>query len=336
MSSLLIATASVTALERSCGPLMKVQRVVRAGKTHPFGDERTVDQAFPSSIPAEEADPFLMCDYFEMESKGLAKHEDDFPVNWHPHRGFDILSYLKSGVGRHGDSLGNREMFETPGMQWCSCGSGIEHAEGGGTPAGVMRTGFQIWVNVPSHLKMNDPKYGTHPPSEIPQLELAPGVKARVLAGSLADEEEGAGGETKAQRRGPFQTVARVSMVDLELAPGAALSHAVPRGLNTALLYVYHGGGSVNGEGAPTQSVVQLEATNDSVRGLQVVAGDNGLSAMLFAGARLKQPIAWHGPIVMNTQAELRATFEELRMGTFPPKRVPWDYKRAAARPPEP
>ena len=124
--------------------LMHVQRVLRAGKTHPFGDERTVNQAFPSAIPAEQADPFLMCDHFELVSAGLAKHEDDFPVAWHPHRGFDILSYLKSGTGRHGDSMGNRETFETPGMQWCSCGSGIEHAEGGATPAGEVHKGFQM------------------------------------------------------------------------------------------------------------------------------------------------------------------------------------------------
>ena len=123
---------------------MHVQRVLRAGKTHPFGDERTVNQAFPSAIPAEQADPFLMCDHFELVSAGLAKHEDDFPVAWHPHRGFDILSYLKSGTGRHGDSMGNRETFETPGMQWCSCGSGIEHAEGGATPAGEVHKGFQM------------------------------------------------------------------------------------------------------------------------------------------------------------------------------------------------
>ena len=311
---------------------MRVRRVVPSGKTHPFGDERTVDQAFPSAIPADEADPFLMCDYFSMESQGLAKHEDDFPVNWHPHRGFDILSYLKSGVGRHGDSMGNRETFETPGMQWCSCGSGIEHAEGGGTPAGVVRTGFQIWVNVPSHLKMRDPQYGTHSPSEIPRLELAPGVHARLLAGSLADDEDDAGTDTPPQR-GPFQTVARVLMMDVELTPGASLSHEVPRALNTALLYVYDGGGSVNGEIVPTQSVVQLDAEVESARSLQITAGGDGLSAMLFAGTRLNEPIAWHGPIVMNTQRELQECFDELRSGRFPPKRVPWDYKRAAARP---
>ena len=79
-----------------------------------------------------------MCDYFDVEeSKGKASHQDEFPVNWHPHRGFDIASYLKSGTGRHGDSLGNRETYSTPGMQWMSVGSGVEHAEGGANEKGV-------------------------------------------------------------------------------------------------------------------------------------------------------------------------------------------------------
>ena len=80
-----------------------------------------------------------------MAGEGVVQHEDDFPIDWHPHRGFDICSYFKTGVGRHGDSLGNRETFSTPGMQWVSCGSGIEHAEGGGTPEGEMMSGFQLY-----------------------------------------------------------------------------------------------------------------------------------------------------------------------------------------------
>jgi redox-sensitive bicupin YhaK (pirin superfamily) len=97
--------------------LMAVQRVAPHGVTHPFRDERSVHQAFPAAIRKEQADPFLMCDYFDAnESTGKASHEDEFPVNWHP----------RSGTGRHADSLGNRETYETPGMQWMSTGSGVE------------------------------------------------------------------------------------------------------------------------------------------------------------------------------------------------------------------
>jgi redox-sensitive bicupin YhaK (pirin superfamily) len=116
---------------------MAVQRVPPHRVTHPFGDERSVHQAFPAAIPKEQADPFLMCDCFgAIESTGKASHEDEFPVNWHPHRGFDIVSYLRSNTGRHADSLGNRETYETPGMQWMSTGSGVEHAEGGANDNG--------------------------------------------------------------------------------------------------------------------------------------------------------------------------------------------------------
>lgn len=83
----------------------------------------------------------------------------------------DICTYLIEGIGRHGDSLGNREEFATPGIQWISVGSGIEHAEGGGTPAGVNMQGFQIWINVPAENKMDDPSYGTHSPGEIPVID---------------------------------------------------------------------------------------------------------------------------------------------------------------------
>jgi hypothetical protein len=294
--------------EETCRDAMRVRRVVAAGVAHPFGDERTVNQAFPNPIPAEEADPFLMCDQYSKVSDGIARSPDDFPVDWHPHRGMDILSYLKSGIGRHGDSMGNRESFHTPGMQWCSCGSGIEHAEGGGTPAGDRLAGFQIWINVPARLKMRDPKYGTNPPADIPQHELAPAARARLLAGPLGEE------------RGPFTTAAEVSIIDFELGPGARLVHRVPPGLETCLLYVYEGSAAVNGQEAPLQSVVALE----------LLAGPEGLSALLFAGKRLNEPIAWHGPIVMSTQEQLRETFGEMRAGRFPPKRAAWDYKRLA------
>lgn len=100
--------------------MMGIKRIAKQGLTHPFGDARTVKQAFPSAIPTVDSDPFLMCDYFDMHEKnGPVSDPDEFPVNWHPHRGFDIASYLKTGTGRHGDSLGNRETFSTPGMQWC-------------------------------------------------------------------------------------------------------------------------------------------------------------------------------------------------------------------------
>lgn len=310
---------------------MAIRKIAKQGLTHPFGDHRTVKQAFPSGIPSVESDPFLMCDYFDMkETTGPVKDEDDFPVGWHPHRGFDIASYLKSGTGRHGDSLGNRETFETPGMQWMSVGSGVEHAEGGASEKGVFVQGFQIWVNVPAARKMDDPRYGTVPSKDLPLVPISDTVQARVLAGEFRN------GDTMIH--GPFQTVQPVQMVDLELEPNGSVSFDVQSGLDTAMLYVYEGSlASVNDQEATdvqAGSIILMDATSSERRGVELISSaDNKASVMLFAGEKLKAPIAWRGPIVMNTDEQIHDTFMELRMGNFPPKRVPWDYKRAAARP---
>ena len=113
--------------------------------THPTGNaDFSVLQAFPASYDTSESDPFLMLDHFELVSTRLETDPDEFPVGWHPHRGFDLLTYLLKGVGRHADSMGNRETFATPGCQWISAGSGIEHAEAGGTPVGDVQLGFQM------------------------------------------------------------------------------------------------------------------------------------------------------------------------------------------------
>lgn len=320
---------------------MRIVRIVPAGMTHPFGDERTVSQAFPAAIPSEESDPFLMCDSFSLVSAGVEPDQDTFPVAWHPHRGMDILSYLKSGVGRHGDSMGNRETYATPGMQWISCGSGIEHAEGGGTPKGETLAGFQIWINVPSALKMADPRYGTELPEAIPQVPVAPGAFARLLAGP-------GGAAWGVGKVGPFATVQPVQVIDFELSPGASLEHAIPSSMNTCMIYVYEGRGTLGGQPIAAKSVALLGAGSDRARVFRLTADEppaspepgsgsssssKNLCAILFAGRKLEQPIAWHGPIVMTTRAELAETFRDLRSGAFPPKRVAWDYKRIATRP---
>lgn len=142
---------------------------------------------------------------YSKERKGKAKLEDDFSIGWHPHRGFDNATYLKTGVGRHGDSLGNRETFATPEMQWTSVGSGIVHAEGGATEKGKIFQEFQIWVNVPAVHKMDDPDFGTVSYEEMPVRSIGKESIARVLADPF--------GESK----GPFQIKAHVLMVDFEL-----------------------------------------------------------------------------------------------------------------------
>ncbi|EQC25437.1 hypothetical protein SDRG_16703 [Saprolegnia diclina VS20] len=301
---------------------MRTIRVVDANIAHPFGDDRTVIQAFPRAIPSEESDPFLMCDHLIIESDGRAAHADDFPIGWHPHRGMDIMTYLKRGTGRHGDSMGNREEFAAPGMQWISCGSGIEHAEGGANNAGEIEEGFQIWLNVPAKHKMDDPSYGTEDPATIPQVELSPGVQARLLAGPFADG-----------RTGQFKTKQFVQMVDFELSPSSTLTYDIPAGMDTCMLFVYEGDALLNTAPIRINQVALLDATNEAKRTFELTARSKAVSAMLFAGKKIKEPIAWHGPIVMNTQAQIRECFNDMRSGKFPPKRAPWDYKTLSAFP---
>jgi quercetin 2,3-dioxygenase len=325
-----------TSITTASTMLMGIKRIVQQGVTHPFGDHRTVSQAFPSAIPSEQSDPFLMCDYFNMrETTGPAKHEDDFPIEWHPHRGFDICSFLKSGTGRHGDSLGNRETYATPGMQWISTGSGVEHAEGGASLKGDLVEGFQIWVNVPQQNKLDDPRYGTVPNDELPLVQLDAEEGGAATARILAGEAFGA--------TGPFKTVQDVQMIDFELAPGTTICFDVKEGLDTAMLYLYQGrlNSVTNNEGNTSSNdsieeghVVLLDAASDHRRTVKLSsASDCKAHVMLFAGKKLKEPIAWHGPIVMNTQEQIRKTLREIRTGQFPPKRVPWDYKTLASKP---
>ena len=127
---------------------MRVVKVTSAETAHPTGDPSfSVQQAFPAELSTAETDPFLMCDFFGPSvSAKRETNPDVFPVQWHPHRGMDICTYMLEGKGRHADSMGNREEFDAPGMQWCSVGSGIEHAEAGGTLAGENTTGFQVSV----------------------------------------------------------------------------------------------------------------------------------------------------------------------------------------------
>ena len=306
--------------------MMKVVQTLMAQKAFPTGDPSfAVMQAWPGPFRTEAStDPFLMLDHFgPTKSKGVISDPDKFLVGWHPHRGMDICTYMRDGRGRHADSMGNRETFSSPGMQWISVGSGIEHAEAGGTPAGETEQGFQIWINVPRSKKMADPRYGTHGPSSLPVLS-GEGFAGRLLAGSVGGLQ------------GPFETATNVEMIDITVEAGATFRHTLDAVYDQSLIYIYKGEGTVNSARASTNSVLQLDAPNAATRGIEIVGGGGGgCSCMLFSGKRINEPIAWRGPFVMNTQRELEDTMMEMRRGTFPPVRVPWDYKKISAFPPD-
>lgn len=170
---------------------------------------------------------------------------------------------------------------------------------------------------------MDDPRYGTVPPDALPSSEVAEGVTGRVLAGEAFG------------LNGPFQTVQTIQMVDFELDANAKVVFDVADKLDTAMVYVYGGTlASLNGKSnVANGSVVLLDASSDETRGLELLASERGgAEVMLFAGKKLREPIAWHGPIVMNTQKQIDDTLLELRSGKFPPKRVEWDHKRISSK----
>lgn len=316
-----MTSLAIRSVSNQIAATMQVCAVRSTQVSYPTGNKAfAVQQSFPNPITVEESDPFLMCDHFgPVKSTHIARHVDEFPVAWHPHRGMDICTYMVAGIGRHGDSLGNREVFSSPGLQWASVGSGIEHAEAGGTPIGQIQEGFQLWINVPSANKMDDPRYGTV--SDLPIARLKDGVSACVVSGKFDDFT------------GPFVTVQPLLILDVSADADTSFPLSIATELDTTMIYVYHGQATVNGVDIMHEQIALLNANDSNCRGISISTKENGARIIVFAGKKLKQQVAWHGPFVMTTQAELQSTFEELRRGTFPPIRAPFDYKKLSAFP---
>jgi redox-sensitive bicupin YhaK (pirin superfamily) len=269
-----------------------------------------------------EFDPFLLLDDFRNENP--ADYLAGFP--WHPHRGIETITYVLAGEVAHGDSLGNKGRMTAGDVQWMTAGSGILHQE---MPKGDERGrmhGFQLWANLPAAHKMTDPRYQDIPSSAIPEVTEDDGTKARVICGEFWG------------KRGPVEGVATESMavdaryVDISVPPGKKKRIQVETTRN-AFAYVFAGAGTFRDASNPqavlTESAIDPNATpvydarNHSLvlfdRGDEVVvqAGPEGIRFLLVSGKPLEEPVAWYGPIVMNTQAELRQAMSELQNGTF-------------------
>lgn len=218
--------------------LMEVIAVRPARTAMPTGDPSfVVKQCMHGAFAEAESDPFLMCDEFgPTVSTGAYGDDSDegFDVAWHPHHGMDILSYIVEGKGRHADSLGNRETFSSPGFQWLSVGSGIEHAEGGGTPKGERTHVFQIWLRMPVSKMDDDPRYGIVNPHEIPVVKLDGGL-VRVVSGSVGDV------------LGPARFAVTVQILDVELEPGSDWAYERPENMDNVIFYCFKGSGILNG-----------------------------------------------------------------------------------------
>ena len=262
-------------------------------------------------------DPFLLFDDFRNETP------EDFIAGfpWHPHRGIETITYVLSGSVEHGDSMGNRGTLGGGDVQWMTAGSGILHQE---MPKGDERGrmhGFQLWANLPSSLKMTDPRYQDVPAVEIPEVTDDDGTKIRIICGDFWG------------KKGPVDGIAAdPRYLDVRVPPGKKKALPVETYRN-AFAYVFEGSGKFRDASTPrpvaTEKVGELvsdeaeEATNrsmilfDSGDEVVVEAGDRGVRFLLVSGKPIEEPVAWYGPIVMNTEAELRRAYAELRDGTF-------------------
>lgn len=273
----------------------RIEKVFRGTETRDGAGVRLV-RIF-SNREAAALDPFLLFDVFG--STESADYLPGFP--WHPHRGIETVTYMREGQVRHGDSLGNAGVIGPGDLQWMSAGSGIIHEE---MPQLSTRgvAGFQLWVNLPRSEKMRDPEYRDAPAATVPVLKIE-GGELRPFAGSYDGVE------------GPLVGIARdPAYFDVRLLPGATVRLPTPEG-HTAFAYVYAGElGTAEGPVSFAAGSCLLFGPGEATA---LAAGPDG-AGFVFAHAQpLGEPIAWGGPIVMNTREELETAFRELDEGTF-------------------
>ena len=268
----------------------------------------------------EEFDPFLLLDDFRNENP------DDYIAGfpWHPHRGIETITYVLAGAVSHGDSLGNRGTLGAGDVQWMTAGSGILHQEmPQGDPQGRMH-GFQLWANLPSSQKMTTPRYQDVAAGDVADVTDNDGTHVRVICGSFW-------GKT-----GPVEGIAADPRY-LDVSVPARRRKVLPvETTKHAFAYVFEGSGTFRDASPPAGVLTEQVGTSDGVvraplaetgnrslvlfdRGDEVVvqAGDAGIRFLLVSGQPIEEPVAWYGPIVMNTEEQLRQAYAELRDGTF-------------------
>ena len=292
-----------------------VKRIVEAA-THVEGAGVKLRRGFGFG-DTSEFDPFLLFDDFRNENP--ADYQAGFP--WHPHRGIETITYVLAGNVHHGDSLGNRGNLGAGDVQWMTAGRGIMHQEmPQGDAAGRMH-GFQLWANLPASLKMTAPRYQDIAANDIPEEVDDDGTRVRVIVGDFWG------------KKGPVEGVAAdPQYIDVSVPPGKRKRLKVETSRH-AFAYVFAGSGTFRDASDPRGVLTEATDGSDEVtrdrtgnrslvlfdRGDEVVvqAGDEGIRFLLVSGKPIEEPVAWYGPIVMNTKAELQQALTDLRNGTF-------------------
>lgn len=263
-------------------------------------------------------DPFLMMDDFRNDDP--AAYAGGFP--WHPHRGIETITYVLEGEVEHGDSLGNKGVLGPGSVQWMTAGSGIMHQEmPRGNARGQMH-GFQLWANLPASLKMTDPRYQDIAGADIPEIIDDDGTRVKIITGDFWG------------KRGPVDGIAADPLyLDISLPPNTKKALPVDTYAST-FAYVFAGSGTFRDASAPVGVQVEKEFQGQelNIRDLSgnrtmvhfdtgdevsVRSGPEGMRFLLISGKPLQEPVAWHGPIVMNTREELMQAVRDLQQGTF-------------------
>jgi redox-sensitive bicupin YhaK (pirin superfamily) len=247
----------------------------------------------------DHVDPFLLLDDFT--SKNPADYQAGFPL--HPHRGIETVTYLLSGAVRHKDTLGNSGEIGAGEVQWMTAGRGIMHEEmPQARPEGIV--GFQLWVNLPAKLKMTQPRYQNISANEIPEIPRDGGATIRVIAGAVDGVSGPVGG-----------IATEPTYLDVSLGPGGSFIHSIPRGY-VAFAYIFEGAARFGGDDSSVVTAPRLIVLGDGDT-VEARAGNAPARFLLVSGKPLNEPIARHGPFVMNTREEIEETLRELQQGTF-------------------
>lgn len=244
-------------------------------------------------------DPFLLLDDFHSDDP--ADYIAGFP--WHPHRGIETVTYMLEGRVEHGDSMGNKGVILPGDVQWMTAGSGIIHQEMPKGENGHM-WGFQLWVNLPAMNKMMESRYREVKMEQIPEISSGKNVKIRVICGKF--------GKTK----GPVQDImVDPEYLDITIAAGSEFEHNIRRGYK-AFAYVIKGSGYFDNDKEKLIGIEQLVIFKDGDT-VKITVGDEDIRFLMISGKPLNEPVAWYGPIVMNTREELEIAFEEYQTGKF-------------------
>ncbi|KEO56223.1 pirin family protein [Thioclava pacifica] len=298
---------------------MSIRPVLETRRAQPFMEGAGVHlhRAFGFQDPTE-ADPFLLFDDFRND-----RPEDylaGFP--WHPHRGIETITYVLAGTVEHGDSLGNRGELGAGSVQWMTAGSGILHQEMPKGDAQGRMHGFQLWANLPADQKMTAPRYQDIQGSDIPEVIDDDGTVARIVTGEFWG------------KRGPVDGIAAdPQYLDISIPPGVKKRIKIDT-YRRSFAYVFEGEAAFADASTPSGVLLEKEVMGQEVNirdlsgdrtlvrfgtGDEIVvqAGERGVRFLLISGAPIQEPVAWHGPIVMNTREELMTAMAELRNGTF-------------------